>query len=105
MDLSDLTLEKAKAFEGTEFVVTLADGRTLTMTLDEVVPFERHERRRSRGATPKRAPFSLYFLGPPSEVLPQGMYRFESATVSFANLFIVPIGRDEESTEYEAVFT
>jgi hypothetical protein len=32
------------------------------------------------------------------------MYDFRSPTIELGNLFIVPVGRDEEGTEYEAVF-
>ena len=106
MDLHDLTIETAKPLEGTTFQVTLADGRTTPLTLDEVLPFERAGRRRVRtGALPRREPFSLYLLGDPSIVLPQGMYTLRSPAETLENVFIVPIGRDEQATQYEAVFS
>ena len=107
MDLRDLTIETAKPLEGTTFQVTLPDGGTTPMTLDEVLPFERagHRRTRTRaGAMPLRAPFSLYLLGDPSILLPQGMYTLRSEAETLENVFIVPIGRDDQATEYEAVF-
>jgi len=106
MDLGELTLEKALALVGTNFEVTLPDGATTNMKLDEALTLDVRQRRRTRGApVPKREPFSLYFLGDPKVLLPQGTYDFRSEAVQFENLFIVPIGQDEEGTEYEAVFT
>jgi len=51
-----------------------------------------------------RAPFSLLFLGPPDPVLPQRIYRLEHDSVGSIEIFIVPVGRDESGTTYEAVF-
>jgi len=100
-----LTLESAKELEGTTFDVALPDGTVTSMRLDEAVPFLTQQRRRSRGPTPRRQPFALYFLGSPATILPQGIYSFRSESASFDQLFIVPVGRDEEATEYEAVFS
>ena len=106
MDLGELTLEKAKALEGTTFEVPLDEGRTVTLKLNEAASYAVHQHRRGRAAAaPKREPFALYFLGDPSFVLPQGMYALRSEAVTFDDLFIVPVGRDEQATEYEAVFT
>lgn len=105
MDLAALTYETAKALEGTAFQVELPDGTVLPMTLDEVLPFETRQRRGARSRTPRREPFSLYFLGPADPILPQAMYTFRAGTQTFEKLFIVPIGQDGDATEYEAVFT
>jgi hypothetical protein len=106
MNLSELTIEKAKPLEGLVFEVALENGRSTSMRLDEALPFERSQRRRTRsaGPIPKREPFALYFLGPTDEVLPQGMYTFRNDMVTLENVFIVAVGRDQEATEYEAVF-
>ena len=105
MDLGDLTIDTAKPLEGTTFQVTLSDGRTTPLTLDEVRPYEPAGRRRTRpGARPLRAPFSLYLLGDPAIVLPQGMHTLRSQVETLENVFIVPIGHDDQATEYEAVF-
>lgn len=105
MDLGELTYEKAKALEGTLFQVELSDGESVELKLDEALPYESRQRRPPRGATRKREPFSLYFLGPVSPLLPQSIYNFSSEAATFEKLFIVPIGQDEVATEYEAVFT
>ena len=105
MDLAALTYETAKALEGTEFQVELPDGTAVPMKLEEVLPYETRQRRRARGKTPRRDPFSVYFLGPVSPILPQAMYTFRGETETIERLFIVPIGQDGDATEYEAVFT
>jgi hypothetical protein len=105
MDLGELTIEKATELEGTTFEVTMPDGAVVPMKLDEATPFEVRQRRRPRPTeTPKRTPFALYFLGPPSPVYPQGTYTFRSEGLSFEGLFIVPVSQDEQAVEYEAVF-
>ena len=103
MDLGELTIDFLKSFVGTAFEVeTDNDGKT-TLTLDEVAAFESRQRRQR--FKPKRDPFSIYFVGDHSIVLPQGMYTLRSERLTLENIFIVPIGRDEQATEYEAVFT
>jgi hypothetical protein len=103
MNLGDVTIDAAKPLVGTTFEVALEDGRTTTLKLDEALPFDLRQRRER--VKRKREPFSLYLLGDPAIVLPQGMYTLRSDAVTLDGLFIVPIGRDEEATEYEAVFT
>jgi Domain of unknown function (DUF6916) len=103
MHLGELTFETARPLIGTTFEVTCADGRTTALTLDEALPYDLPARQQ-RGA-PKRRPFSLYLVGDPAIVLPQGTYTLRAPAATFENLFIVPIGRDGSATEYEAVFT
>ena len=52
----------------------------------------------------QRAPFSLVFRGPADPVLPQAIYEFAHDELGALEIFIVPIGRDESGTSYEAVF-
>jgi hypothetical protein len=51
-----------------------------------------------------RAPFSLLFRGPVEPVLPQRIYRLKHESVEAIEIFIVPVGRDQSGTTYEAVF-
>lgn len=104
MDLGEITLETAQPLLGTLFQVTLEDGNTVELKLIEATPFELPKRAARGSRQPKRLPFSLYFLGPREPMLPQQMYDLRSAGVDLPKLFIVPIGRDDEGTEYEAVF-
>ena len=103
MNLADLTLDNIQPFLGTVFDVTLDDGKTTQLRLDEAARFEVRQRRQR--AKPRREPFSLYLLGDPALVLPQGMYTLRSEALTLEDLFIVPLGKDEQASEYEAVFT
>ena len=105
MDLAELTLDAVRPMIGAAFEVQHPDGSTLAMTLADALPFEIHARRSARSAPhPRRAPFSLYFLGPPAPVLPQAMYTFRHDHFTLGQVFIVPVGADAEAVEYEAVF-
>jgi hypothetical protein len=51
-----------------------------------------------------RNPFRLVFRGPHEPVLPQRMYRLEHDPIGPLEIFLVPITRDAESVNYEAIF-
>jgi hypothetical protein len=57
------------------------------------------------GDKPRRSPFSAVFLGPRDPILPQQTYRMSHERIGSFDLFIVPIGRDQAGTRYEAIFT
>jgi hypothetical protein len=103
MDLGELTFEAAKSLAGTTFEVALPGGRTTSLTLRAALAYEVSGR-----APPDRprvrAPFSMYFRGSPAEIIPQGCYRLTTERVKWEAIFLVPVGRDEAGTEYEAVF-
>lgn len=103
IDLSTLTIESAQTFVDKVFTIT-SEGNEYKLKLLEAAPIEIRARRRAKATAPKRAPFSLFFLGPVEPILPQGTYDLRGEDGSFEFLFIVPIGRDDEGTEYEAVF-
>ncbi|MEA2326485.1 MAG: hypothetical protein QOE68_1444 [Thermoanaerobaculia bacterium] len=105
MNLDEITLETAQPLVNTLFQVIVDEGSTLEMKLIDVAPFDLPRRPPRGSKQPKRAPFALYFLGPFEPILPQRMYDFRSGTMDLNGLFIVPVGRDEEGTEYEAVFS
>ena len=52
-----------------------------------------------------RSPFSIVFRGPREPVLPQRIYTFRHEKLGSFELFIVPIGPDDEGMRYEAVFS
>jgi hypothetical protein len=53
-----------------------------------------------------RRPFSLIFLGPPSnQYLLQGTYRLEHPQMGGLDLFIVPLGPQQQRMRYEVIFT
>ena len=47
--------------------------------------------------------FRLEFRGPFEPILPQGIYQFHGGEEP-AEIFIVPVGRQDSGTLYEAVF-
>ena len=51
-----------------------------------------------------RPPFSILFRGAREVMFPQMIYRIEHARMGALDLFIVPIGPDEQGMIYEAVF-
>jgi hypothetical protein len=53
----------------------------------------------------RRTPFRLVFRGPADPVLEQRIYRLRHKALGTLEIFIVPIGRGEYGTEYEAIFT
>jgi hypothetical protein len=72
--------------------------------VDEAVPLRLVEVSEPRVASGFRQ-FSLYFHGPPSAVLPQGIYTLAHPALGPLALFIVPIlGSNHERIVYEACF-
>lgn len=48
--------------------------------------------------------FSILFKGPKEFVLQQGTYQLEHDAMGTFHILLVPVGRNDEGTEYEAVF-
>ena len=48
--------------------------------------------------------FSIYFDGPPDQLLPQQLYHLEHADMGGLDIFLVPIAGNEKGFRYEAVF-
>jgi hypothetical protein len=57
------------------------------------------------GRVSDRTPFMLTFVGPPEYLFPQRIYRMEHDAIGAFDLFIVPVGRDANGVQYEAIFT
>lgn len=57
------------------------------------------------GAPPHREPFSLLFRAPRQPPLPQQIYPLDHDELGTLELFLVPVGEDDEGRYYEAVFT
>lgn len=47
---------------------------------------------------------SLLFRGGPEWLLPQGTYALAHETLGEGLLFLVPVGRDDDGLDYQAVF-
>lgn len=88
---------------GELFRVAIDDATTLATRLIEVTPARGAEAGAMRAG--RRTPFSLVFRSPPGALLPQRIYRLHHDGLGALDLFLVPIGPDEEGMRYEAVFS
>jgi len=52
-----------------------------------------------------RRPFSLVLRGPQDAAPAQAIYRVDHQELGAMDLFLVPIGPDDEGMKFEAVFT
>jgi hypothetical protein len=55
-------------------------------------------------STPKQEQFSLRFRGDRANIYPQRIYAVKHDSIGEFELFLVPVGRDDSGTFYEAVF-
>jgi hypothetical protein len=55
-------------------------------------------------STPKQEQFSLLFRGDRNYVFPQQIFPLKHDAIGELDLFLVPVGRDETGTFYQAVF-
>jgi len=97
--LQDLTPESFEAHRGTPFRIEYGGEAPLEVVLQQVRRLEPHPGTRAQ-------PFSVYFLGPSSPVLPQRTYRIAHDGMGTLEFFLVPIGPDSKAGGmlYEAVF-
>jgi hypothetical protein len=97
--LESLDMTSFASRVGELFRVAIDDANTLTMRLIEVTPAGTPTRGR------RRTPFSLVFRSPPDAPLPQRIYRLRHDELGALDLFLVPIGPDDDGMLYEAVFS
>ncbi len=57
-----------------------------------------------RGTSARQEIFALLFHGPGGCFLRQGIYRLKHSGLGEIELFLVPVGQDQEGFQYEAVF-
>jgi hypothetical protein len=95
--MGEATIETFRPAVGETFAVGGQGDATVELLLVEA-----EEKDGPAGAP--RAPFSLLFHGPAEPGLAQGTYRFEHPDVGVIEIFIVPLGRDEHGSVYEALF-
>jgi hypothetical protein len=84
---------------GEAFDVVLAADATAPLTLVEVSPLPAH-----KFPGMLRDPFSLMFRSPSPVVMPQKIYRLKNEAMGALDIFLVPVGRDQHGTIYQAVF-
>jgi hypothetical protein len=91
----ELSLADFETFVGEPHEIVFTDG-SLAMVLEAARELPRSMR--EAGA------FRLEWRGPAEPVLEQAIYRFRRGEQLF-DMFIVPVGRDERGTLYEAIFS
>jgi hypothetical protein len=97
--LQDLTPASFEAHQGTPFHIHYGAEAPLEAVLQEVKRLEPHP-----GTRPE--PFSVFFRGPRTPVLPQQIYRLTHDRMEALEIFLVPVGPDLKAGGmlYEAVF-
>lgn len=96
-----LTEEEFSQHVHTKFRVKADAPQAVELYLVEVKGYERKSEAGSQGGMER---FSVFFSGPGDCYLPQKIYSLEHDRMGAFDIFLVPIGLDEEGYNYEAVF-
>lgn len=94
----DLGTAKAEQFEPLKGEMFSVEEQGFTLELVGVTALATSETHLQRG------PFSLTFKGRCPDMPTQGLYRLEHPTVGELEIFLVPVGMEEEDYLFEAVF-
>jgi hypothetical protein len=97
--LDQLTAESFEPHVGTSFWVEFPTGGKVELRLTAATKVMESE-----AARLPRHPFSLYFIGPKSYRLEQQIYHLTHPEREPMDVFLVPIGEDRETFQYEAAF-
>lgn len=98
--LEPVTVESFEPHVGTSFWAEFPNGAKVELRLVRTARVMESE-----AARLDRQPFSLFFIGPKSFLLRQHTYRVSHEVLDPLEVFLVPVGQNEEIYEYEAVFT
>ena len=102
--LETFTITTFSGQEGTIFRIPLTLDKVLEATLLQVTALS--AKGPSGEALPrKRIPFSLIFRVPVSDRFEQKIYKMEHPVIGTFEIFLVPIARDPEGVQCEAIFT
>ena len=101
--IENFTPESFEPLIGEKFTFSLEGAVLCDM---ELIELTRHgERAPSKGAFPLRtAPFSILFKGPAEPILEQRIFDVAQEKLGVFDLFIVPLGPEEDGMIYESVF-
>ena len=100
----NLTLQAFTPLLHAKFYAVLPDARRAELELVEVESIRNSSGNRRAGPGLVQETFSLCFRGAPRESLPQTTYVLEQERLGRFELFIVPIGQENECLRYQAVF-
>jgi len=93
-----LTLTTFAPLVGQKFQATSANDEKEELELIEADATPVH------GNAPRQDPFSLVFRAAKGCGLWQGIFQLEHKHIGCAELFLVPIGEDEEGVYFQALF-
>src|SRR5581483_3549089 len=88
----------SKAFSehlNSEFKLSLPDAAPLVLRLLQV---------NERDAGPRLEQFSLFFRGPREPYLQQSIYSLQHDKLGTIELFLVPVGIEQDGIQYECAF-
>lgn len=93
--------EKFQEALNEKFVLEAGNGQLELelVSIEDLTPVYVH----TRGL--ERVPFSAQFRGPRSPWARQHTYRLQNATLGELEIFLVPLGPDQQGMIYEAVFS
>jgi hypothetical protein len=97
---ASLTEQEFSQHVNTNFRVSDAQ-QPVELCLVEVKGYENKGERESQRGMER---FSVFFTGPGDCYLPQKAYCLEHDRMGAFDIFLVPIGRDDQGYNYEAVF-
>lgn len=101
IDLSTFTYDLVKQHEGSQFRLDFDSGETVMLTLTRV------DKLMDKNAHPRmtRDTFALIFTGPLDQFLQQNTYAMQHEVLGAPIvLFIVPVAKNDDGFQYEAVF-
>jgi hypothetical protein len=96
MEPSLYTVETFAPHVGSDFRAVVSGGEGVMLRLEEA---------KTGPSAPKVLQFSLFFQGPPSPTLSQGLYHLEHDVLGSMDIFLVPIAQDQGAMTYQAVFS
>jgi hypothetical protein len=91
----DLTREGLIENLNSKFLMPLPSAEAVELELVNVI---------EHASAPGQEQFSAVFQGPPNAPVEQGIYQLEHAQFGTFGIFLVPIGRDRQGVQYEALF-
>ena len=100
--LERLTVDDFMPAVGDVFVLDGGDAGAFELRLTEASLYDPQSA--AIDGDGRRSPFRLVFTGPADPLLAQQTCRLEHPTVGALEIFIVPVRRTGEGTDYEAIF-
>jgi hypothetical protein len=93
--LAQITPMTLAEYVGKEFDVLDDPGRSFCLTLTQVIEHVKTDRQET---------FSLFFHGPAEPFMSQGIHKLKNDRLGELDIFLVPVGQDQDGFQYEAVF-